>query len=325
MRTQKVSGAIDAFNLPGPDGPLAPPSIAVAAQGDGFRKMVNHFEEVVDAMPSAYPFSFEENHLPMVFEVDEFRGGDLIDRVDVNVEFAADLRATMQSGQNRAYVTTAVFWDIDRQEVGRREQRVELPVARGRADTTRLMPAQLTFALPPGFYFMAVTVEEPETGRFSSYRQRVTCRDLESSLALSDIVFASKITTLTKPSPFARGALEVVPHPARNYRSTGPIPVYFEVYNLSVDHRGVSSYTVEYRVVSKTPRKVGFWGRLRGKKSSLDVASSFEGATEGPHDTVHISFGSDDLWVGEYAFYVKVTDDGTDEEISRDVVFRIVE
>ena len=300
------------------------PSVAITSGGGQYQKRINKFYAVRQATPSSYPFNFQQHQLPFVFSVDNFRGGEWVNRVDVNVEFVADLswipgRATSE------YVTTAVFWDTNRKEIARREQRLQLPIAEGAVDSVRMMPSQIVFSLPPGFYYMAVTVEEPKSSKASSYRTDVTCQDFESKLAISDIVFASRVRTTTRTSPFSRGALEVVPHPARRYRKPQPIPIYFEVYNLGLDNRGLSSYNVEYRIISRTPRQLSFWDSLRGKKSSLDVSSTFHSSNQGSQDTVHITLGSENMWEGEFALHVKITDDVTRAEVSREVAFNILE
>ena len=71
-------------------------------------------------------------------------------------------------------MATAVFWDSDRREVGRLEQAWKIPGEISAASEIA-MPAQLAFPLPPGFYYMAVTVAEPGSGRFSSHRKLFTC------------------------------------------------------------------------------------------------------------------------------------------------------
>lgn len=324
-RAARISQPIDAV-FSGVAGrlPVVPDSEPIH-QLDRFRQMVNHFQTVLESTPSSYPFSARKNRLPMFFDLGDFRGGDGVNRVEVHVQFVANIGEAHCSGSAKRYTATAVFWDIDRTEVGRVRRDIGLPVAQGFTDSLRLMPAQLEVSLPPGFYHMAVTVEEMDSGNFASYSARVNCSDYEASLAVSDILFAYKIVPARKLSPFNRGALEVVPHPIRRYRKTMKIPVYFELYNLDVDDSGHSRYTVEYRIVSSTPRKRGFWGWIRRKKTTIDVSSSFQASTQGTDDVVHITLGPEALWVGKYSLQVKIRDDISHKEASRESVFRIVE
>jgi GWxTD domain-containing protein len=323
IRMEKIGEAIDASI----GASLAPPDIAWQSPMDRYKKMLNKFYELSETTPSVHRLDLEHNKMPFIFEIDGFRGGELIDRVDVNLEFMADISWRDFGEEANEYIATAVFWDTDRKEVGRREHTLKVPLTVGAVDSTRLMPAQIALSLPPGFYHMAVTLEERPSRRCSSYRMDVTCEDFESKLAMSDIVFASRIDEAERSSPFVRGALEVVPHPAKTYVRAGAIPVYFEVYNLDEDERGVSSYLVEYRVVSRTPKDVNFWKSIAGVggKTTIDVAQRFRGSSHGPHDPIHISLRSDNLWPGEFALHVKITDELSEAEVTRETVFNIVE
>ncbi|UCG50540.1 MAG: GWxTD domain-containing protein [Candidatus Latescibacterota bacterium] len=297
------------------------PSAHAAHQYESFQKRVHRFQEVLSKTPASYPYDFEDNRLPFVFGVDQFRGGEWVDRVDVNVEFVADVDRGTSRTNTKEYKATAVFWDTERNEVGRREQNVELPLVEGAVDSTRLMPIQLVFSLSPGFYHMAVTVEERNTGKLASYRSDVTCVDFESKIAISDIVFASKIAPTTRVSPFNRGPLEVVPHPSRSYRRSESIPVYFEVYNLSVGEGNRASYTVEYEVRPLPTGQAGY----RERPSTVDMSSSFSATWHGPRDVVHLSIDSQYLWEGEFEFRITITDELLNTVNSREAAFRIVE
>jgi hypothetical protein len=289
---------------------------------------IGNFYEMMVKRPSAYPHEFARHQEPFVFSVDNFRGGRWIDRVDVNIEFEADLTWSPGGGRTRSYVATAVFWDTKGDETQRREHRLDLSTVQGAAPANWLIPAQLVFSLPPGFYTMGVTVEEVGSARISSYRADVTCVDLESKLALSDILFASAVRPADRESPFNRGALEVVPHASRAYPLAAPIPVYFEVYNLARDALDVSSYTVEYRVGPHRLKEPGLWDALRGKKETAsppDISSSFRMSGNGPHDAVHITLAPENLRAGCFDLHVKITDELSGAEATRVAAFRINE
>lgn len=303
-------------------------SLAMEQAYNEHMEQIGRFYDMLDRIPVTYKYDFQHNQQPFVFSVDNFRGGKRIDRVDVNIEFQADLTWSPAGGDTRSYVATAVFWKTKRDEAGRREQRLDLPLAEGAARATRLVPAQLVFSLPPGFYTMGVTVEEIGSGRISSYRSDVTCVDLESKLALSDILFASAVRPVDRESPFNRGALEVVPHASRRYHTSAPIPVYFEVYNLTRDARDVSSYTVEYRVGPHDLEEPGLWDALRGKSATVpppDISSSFRMSGSGPYDVVHITLAPENLRAGCFDLHVTITDDLSGAEVTREAAFRIVE
>lgn len=305
--------------------PPAPPAIYYLSLYDQHQKRIGRFMELQKTTPATYRHMFEQNRLPFVFSVDCFRGGEWKDRVDVNLEFEADLRAGAEKRKSRTYKATAVFWDIDREEVGCDEQRLEIPVADGTADSIRQMPAQLVFTLPAGFYHMAVTMEEEHSDRIASYRTEVTCKDFESKLAVSDILFASSIRPTDRDSPFNRGALEIVPHPARRYRRGASIPLYFEIYNMSMSGQNVASYTVEYSIVPQQAAKSGWLNIGKGKKLPVDITSSFRASTSGPHDAVHLKLESDNLWEGVFDLHVTIIDELSHAEVKQAAAFTIIE
>ncbi len=305
---------------------IKPPTIAMEAEIQKHLERIGRFYELLARTPSVYSYDLQHRHQPFVFSIDNFRGGEWIDRVEVNIEFEADLRPMVGVESTRKYVATAVFWDTERNEVARRERNVEftVPDSAETARWVRLIPAQLVFSLGPGFYHMAVTVEDRTLGKISSRRTDVTCEDFESKLAVSDILFAALIEPTEQLSPFSRGAWVVVPHPLHRYQRFESIPIYFEVYNLGVGDGGASTYTVEYQVVKREPDGQG--GRtIRGWKNHPEISSSFRQSTYGSIDIVHIALKSDNLREGVFDLRVKITDEIAKVEISRDASFSIAE
>jgi len=148
-------------------------------------------------------------------------------------------------------------------------------------------------------------------------------RDYGSGLAISDIVFARKIAQAEKQSPFNRGALEVVPHPLRSYKKSDAVPVYFELYNLGLGRDGLSSYTVEYKIVPHSPEKKRFWERFQDE--SPIVSSRFQSSSYGPDDPTYIQVRTDNLWEGAFDFMVTIKDEITQSVTYRKATFRIVE
>ena len=187
----------------------------------------------------------------------------------------------------------------------------------------RLIPAQLLFTLPKNYYRIAIAVEEADTERKSAYRTTMVFNDYRYDLAISDIIFASKIAPAQHQSPFNRGALEVVPHPLRRYIRSEAVPVYFEIYNLEANDNGISRYSVEYRIVPASDNKASFWDRFDGERPV--VSSKFESSSHGTTDQVHVSINTDNLRIGGYDLLITVQDDITQAVVYRKDSFTIVE
>jgi hypothetical protein len=185
------------------------------------------------------------------------------------------------------------------------------------------MPAQLVFSLPRNYYRLAVSAQSLTEGLQAAYRTNVARRDFDRELAVSDILFAQKIGPVGDNSAFARGPLEVVPHPIRRYAVGTPVPVYFEVYNLGLDEDGRSNYKIEYRVLPHSGEKKGFAERFSGEAAVF--ASRFDGSGYNAHEPLHLVIKSENLKPGLYDFMVTVKDEYWQSIERRQATFRIVE
>lgn len=284
--------------------------------------MAGNFEGVLEETPASYPFNFkEEQRLPFFFSVEQFKAGETVNRVEVNVQFPVEPAREGEERDARTFVAAAVFLDKDYNEVARADRELVLPVRRGENEQTRFVPAQLVGSLERDYYRVAVSVQEGE--RESAYRTTLEFEDFAGDLAISDVLFAQKIEPAEKQSPFNRGALEVVPHPLRRYPFGSTIPIYFEVYNLGLSEDGLSSYEVEYRIVPHEGQKKRFWDRFDGP---TPVASSkFKSSGYSADEPLFVKIESENLDPGLYDFLVTVKDEYWQSIAYRRTTFRIVE
>jgi len=293
---------------------------------ENYLKKVYSYYDLVDQAPSVYPFDFADMHIPAFVSVQSYRGGDGVDRVDVNTEFVSSIAPVSVKERARRFVTTSVFWNREGDEIARETRADSVRTGFAPGDSVVTVLNMLTMTLPPGAYRMAVTVEEQGTKRFATARRAVLCHDMEGAIAMSDLLLARRIDVAREESAFNRGPLEVVPRPSGIYKVGESVPVYFEVYNVGVDKAGAHGYTVEYAVKPKRDRPRSLWWRLtRKKEEALSVRSSFETASFGPHDVVHVSAVTRNLWAGEFVLEVAVIDAATSKRVTREVTFRLKE
>ena len=114
-----------------------------------------------------------------------------------------------------------------------------------------------------------------------------------------------------------------MPHPLRAYSRRVSLPIYFEVYNLSVDDQGVAKYTIEYKITPHSNVKEGFLDRFRGV--SPTISSKFTGSVHGPNDVRQLSIDTSNLRRGSYDFLITITDDLTGELAFRRGTFSLVD
>lgn len=293
---------------------------------DAFMESIYRFPEVLETTPVAYPFDFAFVRMPFVFDVAFFRGGEAIDRVDVNTEFEVDVTALPSALETRQYRATAVVFAMDQSEVARLTHTTRVEAVPTGTEPLRNVVVQLPFTLTPALYELAVTVEDTDAGKFSSFRQTISPDDFDRRLAMSSVCFSSGIEPVKKESAFNRGALEVVPRPSARYDAATSVPVYFEVYNLSPDDDGLHPYTVSYRVIAQSPAPKSFWKKLVSSSDERTaLKSSFQSAATGPHDVVYLFIKTDHLWPGDFELDVSITDEVSKQETSRKGRFHIVE
>lgn len=289
---------------------------------DEAREYASNFEGVLEDTPTSYPFNFAKTSFTFYFGVDQFRGGEGVNRVEVNLEFPVEPLGG-KSPPARSYQAEAIVMDAEYRVVDRLKRDISLPSTLARADGARLMPAQIVFSLPRGYYRVAVNMSDLDAKTASAYRTNVSARNFDSELAISDVLFAQKIAATEELSPFSRGALEVIPHPIRRYAVGTPVPVYFEVYALALDERGQSDYEVEYRVVPSSDDKKSIFDRFAGSQTVF--SSRFDGSGYNTTEPLHITIKSENLKPGLYDFIVRVKDTLAQSETFRQATFRIVE
>jgi len=284
------------------------------------QELASNFQGVLEDTPSSYPFNFEEKSFPFYFDVEQFRGGEGINRVEVNLELLVEPTESVKPVK-RTYLAEVTVLDENYEVIEKKASEISLPVSA--ASGTRLWPAQILFSLPRSYYRLAVTVEDVDRQRSSAYRTNVSTRNFDGDLALSDVLFAQKIAPVADLSPFARGPIEVVPHPIRRYGTGSPVSVYFEIYNLGLDEDGRSNYKVEYRVLPHAGVKQRFLDRFDGEQAVF--ASRFSGSGFSATEPLHLTIRSENLKPGLYDFMVTVKDEFWQSTVYRQATFRIVE
>ncbi len=281
------------------------------------------FEVVLEETPTAYPFNFNQQAMPFFFGVDQFKGGDGVNRVEVNLQFPIGAEADTVDAPSTIYVAEAVFTDAAFNEVGRERREITIPKRSIAEGQVQLFPAQMLFSLSNDYYRVGVSMQHQATGRESAYRTNVKFNDYDRpTVTISDILFARKIAPAERQSPFNRGALEVIPHPIRRYQRGDVVPIYFEVYNLDTGVDDLTSYTVEYRIVPHSPKRTRFWDRF-GAQDPV-VSSKFSSSGYARDEPLHISVRTDNLWQGAFDFLVTVKDNTNEEITFRRATFRVV-
>ena len=288
------------------------------------RDMTGNTQEVFEEYEATYPFNFEEERrFPFFFDVSRFKGGEVDNRIDVNCQFIVEPPGNEE--EERAMpdllqvTATAVIYDENFNELETAYH--DIKVDARTAILSRLIPVQVTGTIGQGNHHVAISLLEENTGQYQAFWTEVEHLAFADTLAVSDILFASRIEDVTGNSPFNRGTVEVIPHPVRRYTRGSSLPVYFEVYNLALDDIGRTQYEIEYRIVPRRGKKESFWDRFHGAPTV--VASSFNAEGLTPDERIHFTVHTENLEEGLYDFLVSIKDTWSQSLAWREASFRI--
>ncbi len=110
--------------------------------------------------------------------------------------------------------------------------------------------------LQPGIYKIDLVVRDVNSGKTEVIKQgfQVSKYD-EGKLATSTMILASSIQPLTgrlSTGMFVFGSLKVVPNASFHYKTTQPLGIYMQVYNVAIDQATLKpSVDIEYLITQK--------------------------------------------------------------------------
>jgi GWxTD domain-containing protein len=315
---------IDYIASPDTRAQLATRSFEDIVRQDQLRESKNNFYMYLEEKPTIYSFEMDEDLLPIAFDVTSFSGGDGKIRTEVNFEVpTGELHFERRDGMLRAEVGLDILVrDINMKEVASASEFTGASQEGGQVfEGPAYIPGQVAVTLEPGYYRIGIEVRDLKSGRMGVYRTNIELPPLHEGLALSDILFASTITQVTKTVRYQKGNLQVVPHPLHAYRIPYPLTFYFEIYGLDTNDEGMALYEVEYRVVPVTKKKKG----LTLEEIPTAVESRFETSGFGPSQPQRLEIATDNLWEGSFRLIVTVMDRRTRESVEKMANFSILE
>ena|GEM_PF-3581326 len=237
------------------------------------------FERSVVESPDLYDAPRYPDLVGFEADVADFRGEDGETRLDIvyAVPTASVRTRDTPQGQTRILTRSIALADTAFSRVIRQERTVQFSDP---ADSLTLVDV-IPSTVPPGRYVATLTVREAGTGKTGSVTREIDVEAYgQDSLRISDLLLASDAGDYTGRVRFRRGALQIVPHPSRTYRSDERLKFYYEVYNLAQDAFGSTRYTVTTTVVAKDSQLRGVFRRARSQEAAATVeqsgSSSFE-------------------------------------------------
>lgn len=181
------------------------------------------------------------------------------------------------------------------------------------------------FHIPPGRYHYAVHIKDRTSGSMGKRRGDLIVPDFyQDSLMLSDVLISGPIQPAGASAAFRKGDFAFQPHMFSNFVPGETVGIYFEIYNLTPDGVGHTSFQVSTRLQSgdSSGRSRGFFGRLFGGGSG-EVTTSQEYTGNSPDDRVFLNFDLSVYKPGSYHLEIQVQDTRSGEETARSVPLTI--
>ncbi len=310
-----------------------------AAFGSNFLRTTDIKQDYVDNLAAAskqyFVFSTGAPHLPLNVNFASFRGmSDSLSRMEFyyivpfkNLNFVPD--PTQLGKYNSTVDVNVKFYDLRYNELSELQRAAALSGNSNEVQTHFYLD-QFDRQLAPGRYIMALEARNNEKDRVGIYQFVVNVRDYRGdTLTVSDIEIAQYVDNTLVKDKFVKpqSTLKVVPNPAAGILKTKPLTVYYEIYNLSLNDEGKSSYQVSYsiRLIDKDE---SFLSTVTGLfRSSKDASTTSVTTKEGKSRTEreYIGFDISELPAGIARLEIKVKDLLSGAETSSSINITIVE
>ena len=175
---------------------------------------------------------------------------------------------------------------------------------------------QAMVPLKPGRYLAVFAAQDNVAGRVGTFRESIVVPDMAETekLSLSSITLAQSLVSHPpvegeKISPFQFGSLEVVQAAESEFKSSGTLNFYYQVYNAKKDEAGAASLDADYECFVKQ----------EGKEMSL--GSIHVGPTA--YQVQAYSLPLERFPKGSYKLRITVTDKLAGTKTTQDVEFSV--
>ncbi len=178
---------------------------------------------------------------------------------------------------------------------------------------------QNNYQLVPGNYSLAFVLEDVESKIKGIKRRNIEVQDFSGdSLLMSNLQLADNIVSQSAFSNlnFTKNGLEVCPYTFKRVLRRRPIFLYFEIYNLRLNERGLSNFEIAYQVETTNPKLNLWqktWGRLFGDGKKNMITTSMKRVGETTDTIEYFALDFQNMNNGDTQITVKITDEKTQQ------------
>ncbi len=145
----------------------------------------------------------------------------------------------------------------------------------------------------------------------SVYTEFINVRNFSSTeFQCSDIIFAGSVGENIPEYVISRENIKIHPHPYKEIIRSGPVYIYFEIYNLGLGQNGNSRYQIEY-TLSQTQRAGNLIRQIIDQvrdRNQQPVSVQFERRGKNTYEQEYFSILFSALDKGKYDLEIKITD-----------------
>lgn len=273
-----------------------------------------------------FEFDFGAPHLPINFNVASFRSGAGASRLEFYYTVPFKEMVFAQHITKPGYFNSTLklklkVFDLKFNEIKYFESQYSVVASEKEKETLYFLDQIAFDSLQPGRYNLALEIRNNENDKVGIYQFTVNVKDYSpDSLSLSHIEIAQYVETTLSKDKYVKpkSTMRVVPNPAAGLVKTKPLTIYYEIYNLSLNNEGKTSYQVSYSIKMAESNQ-SFLSTISGLFSSADRSgTSTVTAKEGKsrHEKEYIAFDISELPEGIATLEVKVKDLNTQKESS---------
>jgi GWxTD domain-containing protein len=247
--------------------------------GDGFDQQRNYrtgsMGEFTRSIPSYFKDPYEAIKLKVPHLIARFREGDHT-RLEIAYDVPRSLLAFADPAGGDIEVGLFIF-DGDWNDKHRRTSKVS--IGESVLDRDENPIGHRIARIKEGPHHVIVEIGNPAVPAIGFFREEGVQSEWRDSLDLSDLLLA-KVIEPQRDIPRNRTDLRIVANPARTYRRTQRMQLYFEIYNLERNTFGETDFSVSYTIRSypgtTIERDVFEPVRLVGSAKALEVQSQVE-------------------------------------------------
>ncbi len=294
-------------------------------------------QNVVASRPSRYSPDFADLPIDFYYYPADFKGQESRTRLEIYYGLPASEVVRLNVDEKAGLILldrgVALFdslWNEVYREVD--QMAFTAPTDQEVSDGA-FIPGVMPVNLPPGTYQMALQVRDVVSGKSQVYQQAVVLEDYHkpTGLLISDIelAFATEPTEETA-GDYIKNGLKVIPMSSLAFRSHQNAFVYFEIYNLKQDAFGQTRYRVEYTLRSHRDRALpakilhGLGRVFRLSEKDQEIVIAYDQAGNRPDEVAYVELDLTGTQEGRQLVRVAVSDLMADEQVSKEISFRIV-